>query len=164
VDESELPLKLELDGSYERLVELLYSVFERNFLASRCFFNGFPVVVDNRRIDSDKEEGFWHVVTRTEIEGRVLDYKRAKRLPWLKPLIESPADVDILRWEESEPDRRRGTIVRKHFIWYEHGDYLIVLKENPGRYYLATAFHVTGPHEHDRYMRKYQAQKKGTGY
>lgn len=163
MDDSFLPPKLELDGSYERLIDLLYSVFERDFIIYRTIFRGLPVVVDDRKIDSNMEEGFWHVVTRGK-DDRLLDFKRAKRLPWLKPLIESGPDPDILRWEEDELDRRRGQMVRKYFIWYENGDYLVILKEKPGRYFLATAFHVTGSREHGYYMKRYQAKKKGTGY
>jgi len=51
----------------------------------------------------------------------------------------------------------------KHFIWYEPGDYLIILKEIPVRYFLVTTFHITGQREYDRYIRKYEAQKKGAG-
>ena len=156
-----LPLKLELDGTYDRLVAFLYSVFERDFIRSRPRFNGLPVIFDNRRIDSEYEEGFWHIITRMESEGRVIDYKRAKRLPWLRPLIELGEDPDVLRWREEDIDRHRGTMVGKHFIWYEPGSYLIILKERPGRYFLATAFHVTGPRSHDDYMKKYLEQKKG---
>jgi hypothetical protein len=85
-------------------------------------------------------------------------------LPWLKPLIESGPDPDILRWEEDGLDKHRGQMERKFFIWYENGNYLIILKEKPGRYFPATAFHVTGLHEHEYYMKKYLAKKKGTGY
>lgn len=155
MDESELPPKLELDGSYERLIGLLYSIFEQDFILKRTTFRGLPVVFDNRQIDSDKEEGFWHVVTQGK-SGRLLDYKRAKRLPWLKPLIEHPPDPDILCWQEEELDRRRGKLVTKHYIWYEPGDYLIILKRIPNKYFLATAFYVTGPREHEYFMGKYR--------
>lgn len=158
-----LPPKLELDGSYDRLVAVLFEVFQADFIGSRPWFESMPVVFDDRCIDSEYPEGFWHVITRSESEGRILDYKRAKRLPWLRPLLEFGPDEDILRWTEDDFDRRRGALRRKHFIWYERGSYLIILKEIPRRYFLATAFHVTGEREHERYMRKYLAQKKGTG-
>ncbi len=156
-----LPTKLDLDGTYDRLVALLYSVFEHDFLQSSPRFKGLPVAFDNRRIGSEYEEGFWHVVTRTESEGRVIDYKRAKRLPWLRPLIELGEDPDILRWREEDIDSRRGKMVGKHFIWYERGAYLIILKEIPRKYFLATVFYVTGLRSHDHYMKKYLMQKKG---
>ena len=164
MDQAYLPPKLELDGTYNRLIELLYAVFKHDFLLSRPFFERLPVVVDDRKINSDKEEGFWHIVTRDEAEGRLLDYKRAKRLPWLRPLIECPPDPDILRWNERSLDQRRGKMVRKHFIWYERGKYLIILKENPHNYFLVTAFYVTGERNYNYFMKKYLAQKKGTGY
>ena len=159
MDEAGLPPKLDLDGSYDRLISLLYGVYERDFINSRPIFKGLPVVVDNRKIDSPYEEGFWHVITRGKT-GRLLDYKRAKRLPWLKPLIEWGPDPDLLCWSEEELDSRRGKMVIKHLIWYEPGSYVIVLKEKPGKYFLATAFHVTGKRERDYYMGKYLEQKK----
>ncbi len=157
-----LPEKLDLDGSYEQLISILYSIFERDFIQSRPTFHRLPVVFDNRKIDSTYEEGFWHVITRGKTE-RLIDYKRAKRLPWLKPLIEAERDSRILTWAEDELDPHRGQMIRKFYIWYEEGDYLIILKEKPGKFFMATAFHVTGLREHDYYMKKYQAQKKGTG-
>jgi hypothetical protein len=159
---ADLPAKIDLDGTYEHLIALLYGVFERDFIESRAQFHGLPVVFDDRKIDSDFEEGFWHVVTIGKGE-RLIDYKRAKRLPWLRPLIEFGPDPDILCWSEEELDAHRGTMVRKHFIWYELGDYLVILKERPRNYFLATAFHVTGERNHEYYMKKYSGQKKGTG-
>ena len=163
MEDDGLPPKLELDGAYDRLIRRLYAVFRKDFIESRPVFRGLPVVFDDRRIDSDYAEGFWHLITRKDGGDRLLDYKRAKRLPWLRPLIELGPDPDILLWEEDELDRRRGQMRRKHFIWYENGSYLIILKEIPGRYFLATDFHITGQREHDRYMKQYLGQKKGTG-
>jgi hypothetical protein len=37
-------------------------------------------------------------------------------------------------------------------------------KERPKRYFLATAFYVTGQRQHDYFLQKFEAaQKKGTG-
>jgi hypothetical protein len=162
VDHCVFPEKLELDGTYQRLLALLYEVFKQDFILRRPFYRGLPVVFDNNKIGSDYEEGFWHVITSGKTE-RELDYKRAKRLPWLRFIIEHYSDPDILCWQEEDLDNRRGQMVKKHFCWYEKGEYLVILKERPGKYFLATAFHVTGAHEHDRFMKKYLDKKKGTG-
>jgi hypothetical protein len=160
-----LPEKLNLDGAlgYNEIIKLFFSVFRTDFIDSKPYFKALPVVYDNRFIDSPYPEGFWHVITQGK-EGRLIDYKRAKRLPWLKPIIQQANNPDLHTWSETVLDNSAGHPVNKWHIWYEAGNYLVILKERPKRYFLATAFYVTGQREHDWYLKKFEAaQKKGTG-
>lgn len=150
----QLPEKLDLDGSYEEMMNALYTVFSNDVKNHSLRYNGLRIVFDNRRIDSEYEEGFWHIITRTQGE-RLLDYKRAKRLPWLKPIIENPTDEDILLWTETVANKK-GRRVNKTYLWYRDGKYLIVLKEIPKKYFLTTAFYVNGTINDQKYWRRYQ--------
>jgi len=150
-----LPDKLDLDGSFEKIFALLYSVFKADFIDGRAFYQGLPIVFDNRKVDSEYEEGFWHLVTRGKNE-RIPDFKRAKRIPWIRPIIESHPHEDILFWIEWDTDRR-GRRVQKHYFWYEGGRYIIVLKKIPKRYFLTTAFYVTGRRNYLYYKNKYES-------
>lgn len=155
------PDKLNLDGEYDYIIANLYSVFEADIKESQIRFNNMPIVFDNRYVDSVYEEGFWHLVTRGKDQERLLDYKRAKRLPWLKPIIINHSTQEILKWNEVDTDKR-GRLVNKTHIWYRNGKYLVILKEIPRKYFLTTAFYVNGRRNDDYYCRKYKkAQKKG---
>jgi len=89
-----LPPMLALDGDWDNILARLYSAFEKDFKESRTYHRGIKVIY-NGTINDDglgKEEGFWHVVSKWEENRgeRLIDYPRAKRLPWAKPLMESP--------------------------------------------------------------------------
>jgi len=96
-----LPPILELSGSWEEILSLLYSVFNRDFKANQTRHQGIPVSYDSRILPegNGKEEGFWHVVSRLDSAtgDRLIDYPRAKRLPWARPLMESPQKPEVKR-------------------------------------------------------------------
>ena len=159
-----LPEKLDLSGTTQENLEKLYGVFRSDLIDRRVVFQELQVVLDNRMREG-YEEGFWHLVTRQDqpVGRRDIDYKRAKRLPWIRPLIGGHPHGDILAWEADEPNNR-GLVVRKHYFWYDQGQYLIVLWKKPANYFLATAFYVNEGENRIRYREKYQkAKKKGSG-
>ena len=88
-------------------------------------------------------------------DDRRMDFKRAKRLPWLKCLIQQWNHPGLRCWSEMEYDESAGHAISKYFIWYVEGSYLAVLKEKPGRYFLVTAFYVTGQRNNKIYEDKY---------
>ena len=63
-----LPDKLDLDGSFEKIFATLYLVFKADFIDGRAFYQGVPIVFDNKKVDSEYEEGFWNLVTRGKNE------------------------------------------------------------------------------------------------
>jgi len=152
-----LPEKLCLDGTYEEIITSLYDVFSNDIKSADFRFKSLPIIFDNNKIDSEYEEGFWHIITRGKTE-REIDYKRAKRLPWLpwlKPIIKNNDNPEILSWVEQDTDRR-GKLINKTYLWYREGRYLIVLKEIPRKYFLTTAFYVNGDRNNQYYYRKYE--------
>lgn len=158
-----LPPKLVLNGTFEEATALLYSIFERDIKHRPLRYNNLFVVFDDRKIDSEYEEGFWHIITRGSGGDRLMDYKRAKRITWLRPLIENADEPQLHKWVDNEMDKR-GRYVEKTYIWYREGNYLIVLKEIPRKYFLSTAFYVTGDRNDRFYLERFErAKKKGPG-
>ncbi len=132
----------------------------KDIKSSNLKYKNLPVVFDNRIIDSEFEEGFWHIVSRGK-DSRLLDFKRAKRLPWLKTLIENSTNTDLLKWVENVFDKK-GKMIEKTYIFYPEGRYIVVLKRIPKKYFLLTAFYVTGQKNYTYYCTKYKnATKKG---
>ena len=110
--------------------------------------------------DGQYEEGFWHIITIGK-DQRLLDYKRAKRIIWIKPIIENFEHSSVLKWSEERLDKK-GKKIKKTYIWFRDGKFLIVLKELPRKYFLTTAFYVTGSRNDRYYYEKYKkAEKKG---
>lgn len=157
-----LPEELSLNGGYEEILSRLYREFSLRIKSKNFKYKGLPIVFDNRRVNSPYEEGFWHVITRGK-DTRLVDFKRAKRLVWLRPLVENSDAPELYKWIEQDHDKK-GKLTTKTYIWYREGRYLIVLKEIPDRYFLTTAFYVTGERNDKYYLRKFEkAQKKGPG-
>jgi len=94
-----LPPILDLQGTWEEILERLYTVFCRDFKKGTVYHRGMRILYDSRILPdgSDKEEGFWHVVSKVEPGSgeRLIDYRRAERLPWARPTMESDERPEI---------------------------------------------------------------------
>lgn len=137
------PPLLDLDGEWNTILERLYSVFERDFKESQAYHRGIKVIY-NGTIKEDglgKEEGFWHAVSRDDKStgSRLIDYPRAKRLPWAKPLMESPEIPEIKVWQYQEGTEDQGY---RTYIWLKDYDYVLILQRKKYVFYWVTAFHV----------------------
>lgn len=138
-----LPPLLNLDGEWNSILLRLYLVFEKDFKESQTYHRGIRILY-NAAIKPDglgKEEGFWHVVSRLDVNSgvRFIDYPRAKRLPWAKPLMESPDSPEIKVWRYREGTADKGL---RTYIWLEKYKYAIVLQRGKDVFYWVTAFYV----------------------
>jgi len=151
-----LPPLLDLDGEWDRILSLLYGIFERDFKRSQTYHRGIKVIY-NGAIKADgigKEEGFWHVVSRLDrVTGeRLIDYPRAKRLPWAKPLMENHERTEIKVWQYREGTADKGL---RTYIWLENYHYALILQRKKKVYYWITAFYVE-PWKEKELKRKYE--------
>lgn len=93
-----LPDLLEINGNPFQVFDDLYAVFQRDLINAHPQFRGCPVW-HNRRIlqDEDKEEGFWHLVTRQNYGAgeRQLDSRRAERLAWCAAILNHENDPQL---------------------------------------------------------------------
>ena len=67
------------------------------------------------------------------------DYPRAKRLPWAKPLMESPERPEIKVWQYREGAVDMGV---RTYIWLEDYNYALILQRKKNVFYWVTAFYV----------------------
>lgn len=149
-----LPPMINLDGSYDEIIARLYHVFRKDFIESRTQHLGrnvtFNGVIDE--CSQGKVEGFWHVITRDDAtkSNRLIDYRRAERIPWAKPLMQNPYHEEIKLFFYNEGSERKGI---RHYIWFKRGRYVIVLKRRKYDYYWITAFYI------EDYFEKYLKRK-----
>jgi len=138
-----LPPLINLDGSYEEIIERLYEVFRRDFIENRARHLGWDVryIGSIYEFSQSKVEGFWHVITREDAtrSNRLIDYRRAERLSWAKPLMENPYRKGIKFFFYDEGIPRKGI---RHYIWFEKGNYVVVLRKRRDDYFWITAFYV----------------------
>lgn len=134
-----LPPHLETNGAWEEVLERLHHCFRQIFFAEpRVLVQGQLLVVDGRCIDNDKEEGFWHIVSKGPVGNRLPDFERARRMPWIAAMLDGTAP-GLSRWRYKEGS---GSI--RQYYWLEAERYVLILEE--GRYVttLITAYYVEG--------------------
>jgi hypothetical protein len=151
-----LPPILNLDGEWPAILDRLYAVFVRDFKETRTQHKGLRVIYNGAVMPDGlgKEEGFWHVVGRKDKDTgeRLLDYPRAKRLPWAKPVMESPERPEIKVWQYKEGPSDSGI---RTYLWLEKYDYLLILHKKKNVYYWVTAFYVDYEGKRAELRRKY---------
>ena len=138
-----LPKITSVDGSWDEVLKRLYGIFHADFIKEGCRFREMPVWWDRRRVLNDEyDEGFWHLITKVDEKGeRLLDPRRAERLPWCKPTLNHSDDPEIKLWNYRESNRKIRT-----YVWIEQWDYVILLQIRRQKIgyvaFLITAYHV----------------------
>ncbi|MGI5818077.1 MAG: hypothetical protein ACOX9R_08260 [Armatimonadota bacterium] len=110
--------------------DMLYRIFEDDFINGAPKFHGCPVWWDQREGDNGYPDGFWHIITKSDKETgpRKFEPERASKLPWCAPLIGNSADAAVMVWNYKEG---RGNI--RTYIWLRAWDYCVVLEKKEMR-------------------------------
>lgn len=148
-----LPPPIDTNGDWDEICQRLYAYFEQIFKAQpRIRIRGKPLVYDTRRIDSEYEEGFWHVVTKGKGNDRLFDPERARRLSWIRGMLDGIAP-GLSRWSYPDGD---GTV--KLYYWLEAEQYILILAEKPHVVSLVTAYYAT-----ERWVQSDLTKKRSKG-
>lgn len=152
-----LPPVVNVNGELHEVFGMLYGIFDADFRCRGRQFLAMPVWWDRRVIDPPYEEGFWHLIARKDYRcgERLLDFRRAERLPWCGPTITNCGDECVKVWDHEESDRRVRT-----YVWLERYDYVVILEKKAKRIgrvaFLVTAFHLDGCQRRAALERKYK--------
>lgn len=156
-----LPHLLSLKGTWDEILNRLYTVFTRDFKSGTACHRGIVVIYDGRILPDGqgKEEGFWHVVSRLDSSSRYreIDYRRAERLPWARPLMESPPRIEILVFDYFEGPKDKGI---RTYIWLEKFDYVLILQRKKNAFYWITAFFVDGNRKRKDLRKKFEERSQ----
>ncbi len=151
-----LPALVSISGEPNQVFARLYKIFEADFKQTERALEGVSIRWDNRILEGKYEEGFWHLITKQDQEAkeRLLDPRRAERLPWCGPTITNAKDSVVKMWNFREANRRLRT-----YLWLEAWDYVVILekRQQSGREiaFLITAFYVEGNSTRKRLRDKY---------
>lgn len=154
-DPAWLPELIELDahgGDWNRYVEAVYEVFQKDFVCSQPKYQGCWVRYRRDPLAQTKEAGFWHCTSSGQDEAnRNPELRRMERIGWVRAIIENASSAEVEVWV-----RRDGNEPRWH-LWFRE-EFLVVLGERVRqrdgfRYFqLITAFDT--PHEHQKRKRR----------
>lgn len=137
-----LPDAISITGDWDQDLANLYKVFESDIKGQRLFFRGVRVIYDGRIVEAPYEEGFWHLITKTDqrTKERLFDPRRAECLAWIRPTLINCDDEAVKVWVWKDDKGRRRT-----YLWLEAFDYVIILESRNGRtYFLVTAHDIDG--------------------
>jgi len=110
-----LPEIVSVSGEWKEVLVKLYKIFDLDFRQTGCWFEGCPIWWDQRRLDnSPYEEGFWHLITKFDYsqQERLVDPRRAERLPWCKPTIMNCSAPEVKAWDYKEATHKIRT-----YLW-----------------------------------------------
>lgn len=149
-----LPSKVNVNGVWEKTLSLLYTIFQNDFVNENVFLGSKRVTYDDRILEGQYEEGFWHLITRKDLATgeRLFDPPRAERLPWCAPTLNNSTDSEVLVWDYNE-----GSNGVRTYVWLRNWDYVIILRKQT-KYNIAsliTAYHVDGSSSRSKLQRKY---------
>ena len=120
-------------GNQEIVIERLYEVFCRDFTGKPLVHDGFVVEFDDRCINEGKIETFWHLTHYCYTSGcgrkdALFDHDRAKRLGWIKPMVENRDDALVLKFDHEDALRGGNHGGTRRYLWYKAGKFYVVLQ------------------------------------
>ncbi|HDR9061242.1 hypothetical protein KDX16_24785 [Burkholderia vietnamiensis] len=155
-----------------KIIDYLYQIFHRDFVATQTFLNG-TIWIDPKssRKENGKEATFWHLTTRNtkviskqgnqnvEVIERLPDYRRSERLEWVRIIIEGHDDPRVRCFYHQESNEKRS--IRLYLWAYQHDFVVILQKLGKSSSFLVTSFYVDHERKRDDYQKRYNAYING---
>jgi len=151
-----LPDPFVISGDWARDLANLYEIFQADFKRRRCNFRGKRIIFDGRVLEGAYEEGFWHLITKTDqgTRERLFDGRRAECLPWCRPVLCNCEDGEVKVWNWKEGNGKIRT-----YVWLESLDYVVILECKGNICFLLTAHHVDGNSTRRKLEKKYDTRE-----
>lgn len=145
-----LPDEICLDGqNIEEDYSALFAVFERDFIVSGVH----PIVIEGSIVrvntipdpnfDNNYPFGFTHIITKGVNGDRVIDYDRARKLSWVRPVLENYNDTQYIKAFWSKRNKKNRPTL---YLWLYDFDFMVLLTKMKSKVssdrIIVTAFHV----------------------
>lgn len=137
IETSVPPEIFELSGEWDQYQEAIFKVFQDTIVNGNPTFLGLPVKPKWFEPYKGKHFTFWHLISEGEKEDeRTPDLRRCERIGWIKWVLDNcGSHPGICFWEEK---RKRGS--KDYIIWYEKGNYVVILSKRSYGFLLKTAY------------------------
>ena len=163
----------------EKTIELLFEYFNNDFIINQTYLidnqNKYVIDVKSNIVcrcpfgNTEKPERFWHIITKKEDNRircnnpcpspenkRIYDPARAKRIHWIKPIIENwLSNPDIVYFYEKLSGKE--TL----HIWHRKLDFLIILRKesNKSNRFLVSTYLVYR-NQRQRYRKRWEKYER----
>ncbi len=149
------------NGRWEDYVEVLFEIFEDDFVDTQVTLNGEPIELLKGKPYEGKDYGFWYL-THDHPGGReaeaewVPNLRRCERLGWIAPLIKAHEAklVGVLNWYSYRGEEERLVIALNDF------SYVVVLGHLETSWLLITHYFVEKDHRRRKLQRDHDAYIK----
>ena len=138
-------------------IALAYEIFCQDFIKTQCFLN--KILIDSKthhkiqRENLEIEESFWHIISRKNGNLRLFDEQRAKRIQWVKRIINDYDKPHIKMFYFYESDAR----IRLYLWLYKH-DFVVILEKiitKNNTAFIVTSFYIDNDRKRQSFEGKY---------
>ena len=146
-------------GNPADYLDHLYTLFLEDFVRNKTYFRSLPVVVRREPEIKGKMGGFWHLISNEDSQNVPATLDRYKRIQWPSAIIKHYSDPLVKVWEsKNHKGGNHGKKVRTK-LWFNE-EYLVVLEESKGKYFLITGFCTDTNHYRRKLRKEFEANKK----
>ena len=138
-------------------IALAYEIFCQDFIQSQCFLNTILITPKcHNKLQKENleiEESFWHIISRKNANLRYFDEQRAKRIQWVRRIINDYNKPHIKMFYFYESDGR----IRLYLWLYAH-DFVVILEKittKNNTAFIVTSFYVDNDKKRQSFARKY---------
>jgi len=164
----------------EETIEKLFSIFKKDFIDNHTYLtkNSISYLIDIKKEivcpcpfgKKDKPERFWHLITNEKSKSkhknpcpfpennRKYDVARAKRIHWIKIIIEN--------WQKDEHIKYFYEIINRKetlHIWHTKYDFLIIIRKesNSSDRFLVSTYLIykNQRHRYKNRLKRYESSK-----
>jgi len=161
-------------------IEELFSIFKRDFIDNETYLTkgkqSYLINVKKEHCcpcpfgNTPKPERFWHIISQESHkiknsriektpcikENRKYDVARAKRIHWIKIIIDNwLEDEDIKHYYQKDSKRNRYNLL----IWHRNKDFLVIIRKesHSSNRFLISSFIIHGnkKHKYDKEYKEY---------
>ena len=145
----------EYRGDFQTYFNIVYSVFENDFVKSQPYFMGVKVTAQKFPLEEGIHRTFYHITHQGDDEkNREPDFRRMERIRFPKFCVIKCPHENLLFWKN-----QRG-IDTRILIFNEEEGYLNVLTERKGFNLFWTAYYIEHKHQRKKYIKEYEAYIK----
>lgn len=144
-------------GQWDKYLAHIYKVFIDSIVNAKLQFLGKPIRCAWHPPYQDMHFSFWHIISQSSEnkgeENRIPDMRRCERIAWIGHLINNANNLnEIWCWQNERPTSRGAN---KHVLLYHHSErFLVVLREKPDCYQIATAYSIEQEHRHRKLFKE----------
>jgi len=151
-----------------KIFNVLYEIFHNDFIKTKVYLdNSIYINPQSNKKENGKELSFWHLTTRKQtyfkkengknkkIQERLLDYNRASRIHWIKPIIKNcVSSTNIKLFYKKETTGKKPI---RLYLWAYKEDFVVILQKlGKSSSFLVTSFYITEQYKRNSFEKYFE--------